>query len=109
MAWFDSHAHLTDLEGGADEALVRARTAGVARFVCVGTDLESSRRCLEVAARHPDVWATVGLHPHEASKLAAEWDELDKASRLPREYPGWMLGFQGSYRDDKVSPRRSLT
>jgi aryl-alcohol dehydrogenase-like predicted oxidoreductase len=37
-----------------------------------------------------------------------EWEQLDKASRLPREYPGWMLGFQGSYRDDKVSPRRSV-
>jgi aryl-alcohol dehydrogenase-like predicted oxidoreductase len=36
----------------------------------------------------------------------AEWDELDQLSRLPREYPGWMLSFQGTYRDDKVSPRR---
>jgi aryl-alcohol dehydrogenase-like predicted oxidoreductase len=36
-----------------------------------------------------------------------EWDELDKLSRLPREYPGWMLGFQGGYRGEKVSPRRS--
>jgi aryl-alcohol dehydrogenase-like predicted oxidoreductase len=37
-----------------------------------------------------------------------EWEQLDKASRLPREYPGWMLGFQGSYRDDKVSARRTV-
>jgi aryl-alcohol dehydrogenase-like predicted oxidoreductase len=36
-----------------------------------------------------------------------ELDELDKLSRLPREYPGWMLGRQGSYRNDKVSPRRA--
>ena len=36
-----------------------------------------------------------------------EWDELDKLSRLPREYPGWMLGFQGGYRGEKVSPRRA--
>ena len=42
----------------------------------------------------------------EVEFTQAELDELDKLSRLPREYPGWMLGFQGSYRDDKVSPRR---
>lgn len=35
-----------------------------------------------------------------------ELDRLDKLSRLPREYPGWMLGFQGGYRAEKVSPRR---
>ncbi len=38
---------------------------------------------------------------------AAEMAALDKLSRLPREYPGWMLGFQGGYRGEKVSPRRT--
>ncbi|WP_095012234.1 aldo/keto reductase [Tsuneonella mangrovi] len=37
---------------------------------------------------------------------AAELAELDKASRLPREYPGWMFAMQGGYRDERVSPRR---
>jgi len=43
----------------------------------------------------------------EVELSAAELEELDKLSRLPREYPGWMLGFQGSYRDTKVSERRT--
>ena len=37
---------------------------------------------------------------------ADELKQLDRLSRLPREYPGWMLARQGSYRDEKVSPRR---
>ena len=42
----------------------------------------------------------------EVEFTADELKQLDKLSRLPREYPGWMLARQGSYRDEKVSPRR---
>jgi aryl-alcohol dehydrogenase-like predicted oxidoreductase len=42
----------------------------------------------------------------EVELSAGEMAELDRLSALPREYPGWMLGFQGSYRDTKVSERR---
>ena len=43
----------------------------------------------------------------EVVLTAAEIEELDTISKLPPEYPGWMLGFQGSYRDTKVSERRT--
>jgi TatD DNase family protein len=76
LKWVDSHCHLQYLKGGADAAIARARDAGVEWLVCVGTDLESSRRAVELATRHPDVRATVGLHPHDASKLDEEWDAL---------------------------------
>jgi TatD DNase family protein len=75
-SWVDSHCHLqslSDPEGGIE----RARQAGVSWMVCVGTDLETSREAVALAARHPDVVATVGLHPHDARKLAAEWDALE--------------------------------
>jgi TatD DNase family protein len=45
-------------------------------MVCVGTDLESSRRAVELAGQYPEVRATVGLHPHDASLFAAHWDAL---------------------------------
>jgi len=45
-------------------------------MVVVGTDLASSREAIDLAERHPDVFATVGLHPHDASRLAEEWDAL---------------------------------
>jgi TatD DNase family protein len=76
VTWVDSHCHLQSLSdpGGAIE---RAREAGVTEMVCVGTDLETSRQGIELAARHPDVRATVGLHPHDAAKLAGEWERLE--------------------------------
>jgi TatD DNase family protein len=65
--WTDSHCHLDDrLPGGLDGALAAARDAGVTRMITVGCDRESSLTGLEVAAAHDDVWATVGLHPHDA-------------------------------------------
>jgi TatD DNase family protein len=73
--WVDSHCHL-QLAGG-DEHVARARAAGVEWMVCVGTDLETSRAALDFAGRYPDVYASVGLHPHDASKLGVEWAMLE--------------------------------
>jgi TatD DNase family protein len=78
VTWVDSHCHLQSMSGGADAAIERARAAGIAGTVCVGTDLETSHQAMDVAARHRDVHATVGLHPHDASKLAAESEQLEQ-------------------------------
>ena len=66
--WADSHCHL-QYEGITDDALARAAEAGVARIICVGTDAAQSEQAIEVARAHSGtVWATVGLHPHDASQ-----------------------------------------
>jgi TatD DNase family protein len=62
--WTDSHCHI-----GAD-AIGPARDAGVTRVIVVGTDASWSQAAIDVAAAHDGVWATVGLHPHDASKGA---------------------------------------
>ncbi len=72
--WTDAHCHVSDAPPvGADEgpwvpevALADARSAGVGRFVVVGTDRARSRDAVAVAGRHVGVWATAGVHPHEA-------------------------------------------
>jgi TatD DNase family protein len=76
VSWVDSHCHLQSL-ADPDAAIDRARDAGVVAMVCVGTDLETSEQAIALAARRPEVRATVGLHPHDASKLTAEWHRLD--------------------------------
>jgi TatD DNase family protein len=62
----DTHCHLDMLRGAPDDALAEARRAGVEAVVAVGIDVRSSREAVAMAARHPDVYATVGMHPHEA-------------------------------------------
>jgi TatD DNase family protein len=70
----DTHCHLDGhyFPEGADETLARARSAGVTGFVCVGVgSLEQTEAALALAARRADVWATVGVHPHDAASLDA--------------------------------------
>jgi len=61
----DTHCHLDMLED-LDGALERMRTAGVERAVTIGVDRASSEWAARAARTHSDVWATVGLHPHDA-------------------------------------------
>lgn len=68
MNLFDSHCHVHDerMPGGVDGAVDAARDAGVTTMVTVGCDRATSLAAIAAAEAHPDVWATVGLHPHEA-------------------------------------------
>jgi len=66
MAWTDSHCHL-QYDGLPADTLALAEAAGVTRMVCIGTDGPQSAAAVEVARAHPGtVWATAGLHPHDA-------------------------------------------
>lgn len=97
--WVDSHCHpqLDATTGDADAVLTRARAAGVVGMVVVGTDLASSREAVALASAHPDVFATVGLHPHDASKLADEWDALADLATHPRVVAVGEAGFDYHY------------
>ena len=66
MAWADHHCHLPAGEAAA-AVIADARAAGVEVLINVGTDVEDSGRALAVAEAHDGVWATAGVHPHEAS------------------------------------------
>jgi TatD DNase family protein len=69
--WIDSHAHLDMevFEQDRSEVIDRAFHQKVFRIVTVGIDLDSSRKALALAKKHPNLWATVGVHPHEAASL----------------------------------------
>jgi TatD DNase family protein len=64
---FDTHAHVHDaaFEGDREAMLERARDAGVARIMTIGTDLASSRAAREAALAY-DLDFALGVHPHEA-------------------------------------------
>lgn len=95
--WTDAHCHLQDrfFDGAPDaevalhESLTRAREAGVARAVVIGTDLESSTQALALVERAApiELYATVGLHPHDAAS------DLAPVARLARELPARLVGI----------------
>ena len=59
--WIDSHCHVADAA-----AVAEAAEAGVTTLITVGCDRESSLAAIAAASEHPNVHATVGLHPHDA-------------------------------------------
>ncbi len=67
MKFIDIHGHVNFPEYDADreEVIKRAYDAGVG-IIVVGTDLESSKKCVELAEKHEDMWAIIGMHPTEA-------------------------------------------
>ncbi|HWM62137.1 MAG TPA: TatD family hydrolase [Rhizomicrobium sp.] len=78
----DSHCHLDfpDYAGKVDEVVARARAAGVGVCVSIGTELKRFPGVRAVAEQFPDVWCSVGVHPHEAQK-----ELLDDAAALIAE------------------------
>ena len=67
IRWIDTHCHLPPGADG-DIVVAEAAEAGVVRLIDIGTDAERSRQVIANAERHPDVWATVGVHPHDATE-----------------------------------------
>jgi len=79
----DSHCHL-DMErfdGDRDEVIARARAAGLTAMITIGAGgpFECNRAAVRLAHEHPDVWATVGVHPHDAAGLdEAAFAEIER-------------------------------
>lgn len=68
--WVDTHCHVHDpkVPGSVAGAVEAALTAGVSRMISVGCDRPTSLAAIAAAAAHPEVLATVGLHPHDAQQ-----------------------------------------
>jgi TatD DNase family protein len=92
MRLFDTHAHLhfPDYADDLDAVLERARGAGVRGMVTIGTDRETNQAVVEMARRLPEVWATVGIHPHDAGDaVEADFAEMEKLARSEAKVVGF--------------------
>jgi TatD DNase family protein len=92
MRLFDTHAHLhfPDYADDLDAVLERAHEAGVRGMVTIGTDRETNQAVVELARRLPDVWATVGIHPHDAGDaVEADFAEMEKLARSEAKVVGF--------------------
>ena len=78
----DSHAHLdgSRFVEDLDDVLARANEHGIEDILTVGCDLESSRRSIDLALRYPQIYATVGIHPHDA--VTADEAAIDELRQM---------------------------
>jgi TatD DNase family protein len=103
--FIDSHAHCTSeqFNNDRDETIQRAIDAGVEYIVNPGIDLEDGRRAIALAEKHPQVYACVGFHPHEAKKADdASLREIEELSKHPKVVAIGEIGLDFHY---DFSPR----
>src|SRR5262245_37543854 len=89
MTVSDSHCHLTDAQFDTDReaAIERARATGVSRFIIIGAngDFSHNEKAIRLAEEHADVFAVVGVHPHDAKTITTEtYVRLRALARNPR-------------------------
>jgi TatD DNase family protein len=105
MQLIDSHAHVhfPQFEDDREAVVDRARKAGLVAIVEIGTNLESSRAAVALAEQHDFIYATVGVHPHDAKTVdQAALDELRALAHHPKVVAIGEIGLD-YYRD--LSPR----
>jgi TatD DNase family protein len=109
----DSHCHLDDaaFDGDRDEVLERAREAGIGMVLAIGTgdgppDLEAAIR---LADRYETVYATVGIHPHDAQKAdAASLDRLAELCGHPKVVAVGEIGLDYHYDNSPREKQREV-
>ena len=83
----DTHTHLDfpDFNSDRDAVIRRAVEAGVTRMIAIGTNLDTSRAALALADRHPEVYATIGIHPNEVMDVPDDAvAQLEKMANHPK-------------------------
>ncbi|HAA05778.1 MAG TPA: hydrolase TatD [Syntrophobacteraceae bacterium] len=96
----DTHVHLDFPEfAELDQVLLRAAANGVDEMITIGIDVDSSRQAIALAENHPEIHATVGIHPHGARILSETMlEELRQLGRRPRVVAIGEIGLD-YYRD----------
>ena len=84
----DTHCHINDIKYDLDvkEVISRAVESGVEKMICVGTDLKTSEKAIELADKYSEIYATVGYHPHESKEAQKgylyEFEEMSKNPKV---------------------------
>ena len=75
MTLIDTHAHLyyDQMYSNLDTVLDEATENGVTKIICIGTDLNTSKQSVEIANKYKNVYAAVGIHPHDSKDVTKDY------------------------------------
>jgi len=111
MELIDTHCHLTfkQLIENLDALLQRSREANVTGWLTVGTDPEHNQKCVELAQRHKNIYAAVGIHPHEAKDAAAStFEDLKTLAKNNKVLAVGETGLDFHYEHSNVSDQKRV-
>lgn len=106
---FDTHTHLDDARynDDRDAVIARARESGVEAFVTIGCDLATSGAAVEIAERYPFVYASIGVHPHEAKHIQDDWyDEFRRLAKNKNVVAYGEIGLDYHYNHSSPKEQR---
>ena len=113
MEFVDTHCHIHFVDYQLDpEAVLRdAAAAGVTRLIVVGCTLEDSKMAVAFAQKHDNVWASIGLHPHEATVYRGNdlaLQEFRKLAAQPKVVAVGEIGLDFYYNHSEKDDQRAL-
>ena len=106
----DTHTHLDDARYNEDReaVIIRAREAGVEAFVTIGCDLMTSQAAVALADRFPFVYASIGVHPHEAKHVRDGWyDEFRRLTKNKNVVAYGEIGLDYHYNHSSPKEQRN--
>lgn len=112
MKLFDSHCHIHDPQYGYDvpEVLKRAKDAGLEGMICIGTSALDSQKAVEFVQDKPECYATIGLHPHEASLGEDDFEIIAQLASNPKVVGIGEFGldyyYENSPKEDQIRALR---
>ena len=100
MNLIDSHAHLDDrrFDQDREQVIERAQQDGITQIINIGCDLASSKRSVALAAKYPCIYATAGIHPHDAKNVPPDYlEQLKKLLQQPKTVAVGEIGLDYYY------------
>lgn len=93
----DTHCHIqfTEYPIAVEQVFAGAKEAGVSRMIAVGCELDDSKLAVDFAAKYDNVWASIGLHPHEGAKYAHNNKALAEFADLVGKHKVVAIGETG--------------
>lgn len=104
---FETHFHI-GRDDSAQILLAEARKVGVTRFVAVAGNLEDAERLPGIAAAHPDLFCTAGVHPHDAEKYSGDLAPFRRLLALPPTVAVGEIGLDYYYTFSDPSVQRKV-
>jgi TatD DNase family protein len=95
MELIDTHCHLTfdELAGDVEGVIERSKASGVVGWIIVGTEPQQNRKAVELAERYENMYAAVGIHPHEAKDVTI--DDFEQLKNLAKNEKVVAIGETG--------------
>jgi TatD DNase family protein len=71
----DTHCHLYDLKlyNQLDQIILNAKNANIEKMICIGDRISTSEKSVQIAEKYNNIYASVGIHPHEAKEVTIDY------------------------------------